>query len=598
MSNHFQPQGLAHWVQVLDRDRLPVLPASARRAGRLLRDPEVSLFDLGEVISSDPVMRVHVVRECNRRFGERAAGVLANPHHCAAMLGLDHLSTLLQSFKTLRGDPGEPRETLYLQAISTSLHAAEQAASWTRFRHQAGADAMFISALLYGVPQWCLWRFAQREMRAIQILQRRDRVPWREAELAVLGCTREQIAVELARRWHMPAIIVEALSSSHLPSPGFLLREARAYARDPNHTLPNRTPQGDLVNSPALAVALSNGLAQALAEDWYSPRSRRYLGLLAAYLDQPESGVEALVKSTALDTSRRWFLPGTLAPAASLIWPRQLRARRRLRPAAVPAAVARMLAPNSTPASAPAAQAHPSATPAAATPAQPPVRRQPAPIGMRSENLPPDLDRDAILSAPPPPAPATRVTAAAPRGFVSLEKKRELEQFLQRLLQHPDSFTTEYESLRGVVDSLADCTPLQRVLVATMTTDQSRLETYYSRGCDDAPGLRKCRIALQPSNLFTRLMQQPAALWVAPGRPAPRAGLVPGDFRQACQSRQFLVMSVFGPHGPFAMFYADKGVADPAGLSEVEYHIFKTSCGTCGRHLMARGGDLAQRPAT
>lgn len=581
MSSGFKPKGLEHWISTLDEHLLPVLPASARQIGRLLKDPDASLHAIGDVIARDPVMRVHVVRECNRQFGERAAGTLANPHHCASMMGLDKLTILVRQFKATKGDPNDPRDYHYFQAISTSLHAAEQAASWAQYRNQSSPDAMFLAALLYGVPNWALWRLAHKEMQIIDTLFRREQIPLREAEQAVLGCTREAIALELARRWHMPTAIQDALTSDQLPTPRFLLRAAHRHQRDPHYAMPNRTAEGQLVNTPALATALSNFLAQESARDWYSPQTRRCLDIVAAYLEQPREPAEALAKEVAISCSRRWRLPGIQAPANGLLWPLQPRRPRSLKPAHIPAAVAKLYGQS----------AAPIAPLKAAAPAKPTAK----PIGMRSEHLPEDLDRQSILNAPRPMA-ATSAPAPHP-GFISLEKKREFEALMKKLLQEPDYFPTEYEAVRCVVDVLADTTNLQRVLISNYNRANHSADTYYARGCEDAPLLRKCSVRLQPSNLFSQLLKQPAATWISPDRPSAISGLVPGTFKQAAQSDTFFVMSIFNHKGAYGLFYADKGLNDRIGLSEAEYKVFKVACSTCSKHLITRGKRAAAKRA-
>lgn len=597
MSSVFQPKGLENWVSILDDHLLPVLPASARQASRLLKSPDASLYELGNVIARDPVMRVHVVRECNRQFGERAAGVLANPHHCASMLGLDKLNVLMRQFKATRGDARDPRDYHYFQAISTSLHAAEQAAAWAQYRNQAGADSMFLGALLYGVPNWCLWRFAHREMNIIQVLFRREQIPLQEAERAVLGCTREAIAVELARRWHIPENIREALSSAHLPSPRFLLRCARRHQQDPHYRIPNRTESGQLVNSNALPLALSHQLAQEAARDWYSPHTRRLLDIIAAYLERPISELENLVKHTAVESARRWVLPGTLAPAANLIWPSLPRRPRHLKPGQLPAAVASLYAAgqNSTENNDAENNDAQNKRQTASHNTQP--KPQAKPIGIRSEHLPEDLDRQAILGAPRPAAAPVPGAVSSHSGFLSLEKKQAFETLMHRLLQEPEYFSTEFESIHSVVDVLADCTPLQRVLVLLYQRTPQSVQAYYARGCDQHPTLAKYRISLQHNNLFSQLLKQPAATWISPERPSKVAGLVPGTFKQAAQSDHFIMMSVFNHRGAFGLFYADRGPGERMGLSEAEYKIFRLACSTCSKHLVARGKRAAAKPA-
>lgn len=583
MSSAFQPKGLDNWLNILDEHLLPVLPARAYKISRLVKDPEVSLYDIADVLGSDPVMRMHLVRECNRQHKDHAVGTLSNTHHCVAMLGLDKVLILLRQFKAAKGDPKEPKDFYYFQALSQSLHAAEQAASWAQFRNQPNADQIYLASLMYGVPMWCLWRFAHKEMQIINTLFQREQIPLQEAEQAVLGCSREDIAKGLAKRWHFPDAIQTALDQKQLPSTTFLLRCARNAQRDQHFKMPNKTPDGKLVNTPALTIALSNNLAQEASRSWYSPQTRRCLGVIAAYLDQPLDEVTLLAKQTALKTSRQWLLPGIESPASNLIWPPQPRKRRRIKREQLALAVAKLSGSK--------AKVTTKTTPVPKPPPQP--GKQAKAIGIHSEHLPEGLDHNSIMSAPRPMAPQRTVSQFP--GFVSREKRNEFEDGLRKLVLQPDYFSTEFEAIRFLVDLLYQCSNLERVLVALDDKKLHKLKAYYALGCDDSPKLQNVEINLQPSNLFTQILAKPAGVWISPERKSSLSGLVPGTFKQASHSDEFFLMSVFNQRGSYGVFYADKGLRDQSGLSEAEYKIFKAACTTCSKHLIARAKRAAAK---
>ena len=178
-----------------------------------------------------------------------------------------------------------------------------------------------------------------------------------------------------------------------------------------------------------------------------------------------------------------------------------------------------------------------------------------------------------------------------------MEKKQDFEALMRRLIQEPDYFTTEFESIHSVVDILRDTTPLERVLVLLYNRSEHSVETYYSRGCENHPSLAKFSVRMQHNNLFSQLLKQPAATWISPDRPSKVAGLVPGTFKQAAQSDHFFLMSVFNHKGAFGLFYGDKGTHNRIGLSEAEYKVFKVACNTCSKHLVTRGKRAAAKPA-
>lgn len=595
LENRVASPGVAQWCQRLEADPLPVMPVSAHALHKALKLPDVALHDLGDVIASDPIMTLHLIRECQRQFGKRVEGSLSNIHHCVAMLGLDKTLILARTFRPLT----EPldQHIHYLDALGCALHGAEQARQWLLQRHPVGADQTYMAALLLGIVDAALWHCAPREMRAIQVLTEQEAIPDAEADLAVLGCTRVQLAHALAQRWHFPAAVMEAIEPESLPDLHFLVRHSQRALKHPQHKLPNRDNNGHLVRSQGLYVRIARWLALWSRHNWYSKSLHRCHTILAACLFIPLQDARQLTTETSLKLSRHWPVPLIAAPACSLIWPPAARPRRRIKPAQLGKVVTQLLAGKNLPASATSTsrpptkpRAKPRVVPPPAAPWLPPA---PPKIGLSSQNLPADLDRNAILNAPLPTAPA----AELPRypGFKSLEKKQQFDSFIHRLLTQPDDYDTEHEVIRAVVETLHDCTELARVVVALHNPKPDQIEGFFALGCDDFPGLKNYRVKLQPANLFTHLMKQPAGLWLSPDRPNKAAGLIPGSFKQASQTDNCFLMAVFNHKGPYGMLYADRGINNRLGLSEHEYRIFKTACSACSKHLISRGKWLAAK---
>ncbi|MBV1922040.1 MAG: HDOD domain-containing protein, partial [Pseudomonadales bacterium] len=331
MSIPLQPKGLEAWIDILDGSLLPVIPATARVLGQLMKDDDASLHDIGTLIEQDPVMTVHLIREVNRAFSNKAAGTLTNVHHCVSLLGLDRVKLLVKQFKAIKGDPNSKRDMTYLRAIMQSLHAAEQAKAWNALRHQASPEHVYLSTLMAGVPMWCLWRFAHKEMAIINTLQKRERIPSEEAEFAVLGCTREQIVLALAKRWCFPSNIIDAMDSNKLPSHRYLAHAVKEGLTAVKPSLPNKDETGRIANSPSFPVALANWLVQEASIDWYSRQTYRCLAIIGAYLGVQQDEAWRVVRGAALQTSQQFPIPGVLTPAVSLIFPPMPAQRRRIR---------------------------------------------------------------------------------------------------------------------------------------------------------------------------------------------------------------------------------------------------------------------------
>ncbi|OUR95911.1 hypothetical protein A9Q81_13380 [Gammaproteobacteria bacterium 42_54_T18] len=586
MSTPFQPKGLEAWIDILDGSLLPVIPATAHVLGQLMKDSNVSLHDIGILIEQDPVMTVHLIREVNRAFAKKAAGTLTNVHHCVSLLGLDRVKSLVKQFKAIKGDPNSKRDMTYLRAIMQSLHAAEQARAWNTLRHQASPEHVYLSTLMAGVPMWCLWRFAHKEMAIINTLQKRERIPAEEAEYAVLGCTRGQIILALAKRWHFPSNIIDAMDGDKLPSHRYLAHAVKEGLTAVKPTLPNKDETGRIANSPSFPVALANWLVQEASIDWYSRQTYRCLAIIGAYLGVQQDEAWRVIREAALQTSQQFPIPGVLTPAVSLIFPPMPAQRRRIRADKLSELVGKM-------------KEGASVTVVTRTASRSGVKpnvevkqqQQEEPKGSASVSQQVDASNsdapsraapvsESIMSAPPVPS-----MAKSP-GFKNEMKRRVFESYVKRLINEVGYFSAEHEVIRCTADVLFDVTELQRVVIGLVDRKTATLQGYYAVGCEDSPKLGKFAIGLQPPNFFTQVLRKPQAVWVNSERSSEISGLVPGEFKQLAQSDDYIVMSVFNGKGAFGILYADKAANGNQSINEMELKVCRSIANASSKHLI------------
>lgn len=579
MPSGFQAKGLDYWVSELDQTPLPVLAHSVQRSQSLMADADVSLHQIGALIEQDPVLTLLLLKECNRRFAGRVAGTLSNINHCLSMLGLDHVHNLLRE---LPADSPSQVNPGYLQALQDNLYCFKLIADWGQFRNLGQPTLLQQGVLLNGAPTWALWQISPRSMQIMHHLFTHHGVPWEEAQLAVLGCRIQELAAGLARRWQFDEALCQALDSAGTPPLGFLIRFARQVlhmARSRGHAsvkLPNKASDGSLINTPQFTINLANGLIRECGQDWYSKQSLRLHAITAAYLDQPLEVIQDHHKQVALELSRQQPVPGTIIPACNLIRNGQSGRRRTLKPDQVIPAITRLWARNAT-------DNAPSPAKPAKSHAQQAAAPQPPRIGIRSEQLPEELDHQSIRAAPKRSPPNTGKRQHA--GFSALETRQAFEQLMKRLQRRDPGFSQEFDALRAVVDCLYGGTGMKRVVLAQLSPVGLRVQASYARGCEESPQLERFQVSLQPPNLFSQILKQPAATWVSRERQQQVAGIVPGQFKLACQSDEFFLMSLFTGQGPFGVMYADRGLNDRLGLTEAEYRIFKAAGHHCSLYL-------------
>ena len=584
MSAEFRPKGLETWIYVLDEKPIPVLAHTAGKLKSLISGlQDWSLHDIAAIIRQDPIMTVHLIRETQRVFSDRAAGTLTDVNHCVSLLGENRLLALVKQFRAMKGDITDANEVAYQSAIVQSFHAAEQVLAWNLVRRQGAVEKNYLAAQLMGVPEWCLWYNAHQEMAIIDALEKQERIPREQAEQAVLGCTTQDIVRALAKRWHFPEVILNALDTDHLPSRRFLADVARKGYTEKEPKIPNKDENGRIVKTPSFIVALAHWLAHETGIDWYSRQTRRVLAILAAYLEVDIHTARLIAQEGAIKASRQFEFPAIQMPAARLLLPPQPRLRRRLNPARLEEAVAGMAGGKSLQE----------------------VLQETEPdhlkLPMQDEETRIQLGGDITQvvkrpdKAPPkaPPAPSREPQGKRLAGFVSDEKHQLYKKHLARLLEQQDAFGSEQDALRESLWVLYETTYLRRAALFLFDPTRKVLNGYSTLGCDDYPEIARAVIRLTPPNFFTQLLRKPRGVWVHPERKADIAALVPGAFKQLVQVDQFFVVSIFNNRRPVAVLYADRGAGNGAGnddsLSDGEFKITQSLANATSKYLIQMG---------
>lgn len=543
MSTRFEPMGLNALANVAMRAELPALPTTRQLAVAGLRDPDLAAPALIEMILNDPSLSANLLREVGRQLRQRAQRSIASIGHCITLLGMERVGTLVRMSRSLPAESKEAEEASYREALVTSLHAAAQTGDWQRMLPLIHFEQCYLGALLMRLPEWCLWKQAPKEMKMIDALVSRYAIPRQAAEKLVFGCTLNDITLHIAEEWRLSDVMINALDTRPLPDLKNLLRWARKTVRQHQAHISYRDEGVHRIEiSGTLRAFIANWIAVEARHDWHGKGMRRCVLLLAAYLEISEEAAWARIRNTTLALAREVPDPMTAHLAAGLLWPAKPLSARRIPEAHRPDAVQRLY--NNEPVKSVLLRGR---SKTANAPANPPDT--PAPV----------------ISAP---------VATKQPGFASAEKQRLFEQHIARLLGNGLPFKVEHEVIRTGVDILSECGALERIVVALVHLNRDNIVSYYAVGCDKAQGLRRFEIKLQPPNLFTRLVKQPAAVWMGPERQKDAAGLMPGQFKQATQMDSYFAASLFNGKGPFAMLYADKGNSYGA-LVEPDYLIFR-----------------------
>lgn len=242
---------LSEWVERLGKISLPAIPFTLQRIPLLLDRQNTTNAHFERVIGRDPGFALALFRALGRQ-SEQLEGPISSLAHAVSMLGVDAVTHTKRVLKVLE-PPSKKHDTESLyECYSRAAHAAVYALRLAQGHHDERPEQIAIAALLHGCGEMALWVDAPEEMQKIEQLitsgDSRD-----HAAISVLGCTLEQLSLGLAELWHLPPLVIRAVS-----------------------------PDGAFEERP-LGVMIASALAQETVSGWYSDEVAELIELTADY---------------------------------------------------------------------------------------------------------------------------------------------------------------------------------------------------------------------------------------------------------------------------------------------------------------------------
>lgn len=207
--------------QLLDRilkcERLPSFPAIAARVIEMCGDEQVSVRELGEVLSHDTAISTKILRTTNSSFyGLRHR--VTTVERATAMLGINAVKMLALGFSLvpqLKGMGGEDFDPTIIW--KRSLYAAVGAhtiAREVKFEHY---DEAFIAGLLQDLGVIVLLQSLRADyVKVIDgVIETHGKL--RMAETEAFGLDHAQVGQALAEKWILPSILVTAIGRHEEP---------------------------------------------------------------------------------------------------------------------------------------------------------------------------------------------------------------------------------------------------------------------------------------------------------------------------------------------------------------------------------------------
>jgi putative nucleotidyltransferase with HDIG domain len=191
---------------------LPSLPRIIDRVNKLLEDPDVSLTEVGQVISTDPSVSLKTLRLINSAYYALREKV-TSVEHAVVMLGSKVVRNLVMTatvFDSMKGGA----ESYIRHSICCGI-LMEILARHHRQNLPIAADEAFIFGLLHDVGKVIFGQFLPEECKEVNAIVATTKRPMFLVEREIIGADHAAIGSQLAHRWKLPDHLIQAIAGHH-----------------------------------------------------------------------------------------------------------------------------------------------------------------------------------------------------------------------------------------------------------------------------------------------------------------------------------------------------------------------------------------------
>ncbi len=197
---------------------LPTLPALFVTLTRLIQDPHTSAEQLGRALSTDMTLVSKVLKLVNSAF-YGFPGRIGTVSQAIVILGFSSIRNIVLTTSVMKmwehpklqkqfDLDGFWRHSLQTAALSKAL-AMERAIPFM--------EELFIAGLLHDIGRIVLSGKLPEDFEKVLDYRARRHVSLLEAEKKVLGLTHAELGAFLAKKWNLPAPLVEIIRCHHAP---------------------------------------------------------------------------------------------------------------------------------------------------------------------------------------------------------------------------------------------------------------------------------------------------------------------------------------------------------------------------------------------
>ncbi len=201
-------------------ERLASLPAVYHRIRALLDDPDSSVQELAEAVSSDAGITARVLRAVNSvLYG--FPGKIETVGRAVNLMGMQQVHDLVLSTSVIGAFSGiRPARMHMIRFWKDCVFRGLAARAAARQLGTGDPERMFVEGLLADIGHLVMFQAAPEAADAALAESRRSHAPIHQVEDHIVGCNYAEVGAALATAWHLPSGFATAIGAQLNPVMG------------------------------------------------------------------------------------------------------------------------------------------------------------------------------------------------------------------------------------------------------------------------------------------------------------------------------------------------------------------------------------------
>lgn len=218
-------------------EKLASLPAIYHRIRDILDDPDSSVQQLAETVSSDAAITARVLRIVNSAlYG--FPGKIDSVLRAVNLMGMQQIHDLILSTTVISALSAlQPPQMPLMRFWKGCVFRGLAARSAARLLGVGDPERLFVEGLLADIGHLVMFQAVPDLSQAALDTAQHSGLPLHEVEQSVIGCNHAEVGAALASAWNLPPTFATVIGAQLMPALGGSHATEAALLHVANHTL-------------------------------------------------------------------------------------------------------------------------------------------------------------------------------------------------------------------------------------------------------------------------------------------------------------------------------------------------------------------------